>query len=182
MKKYRIFLFAILIVAFTACSKTQKKDYFDIIIGDKKINIQMNKTELSKIYKSYENDSGVVYFFLDSKDRDNSFNATFYPDGKIKTLYSMSETDPVIRFFKNIHLGMSREELSNAISMKPKKNNTDLCLIKFSKDEMKKINYFNQNNKSDAKQYVSLRKKKGTYLEIFIDEGVVAAVRVIRNM
>lgn len=44
----------------------------------------MNKTELSKIYKSYENDSGVVYFFLNSKDRDNSFNATFYADGKIK--------------------------------------------------------------------------------------------------
>lgn len=117
-----------------------------------------------------------------SKDRDNSFNATFYADGKIKTLYNMSETDPIIKFFKNIHLGMSIEELNNSLSIKPKKNNYDLCLIKYSKDEVKKINYFNQNNKSDAKQYVGLRKKKGTYLELFIDEGVVAAVRVIQNL
>lgn len=82
----------------------------------------------------------------------------------------MSETDPIIKFFKNIHLGMSREELNNSLSIKFNKNNYDLCLIKYSKDEVKKINYFNQKNKSDAKQYVGLRKKKGTYLELFIDE------------
>lgn len=34
---------------------------------------------------------------------------------------------------------MSIEELNNSLSIKPKKNNYDLCLIKYSKDEVKKV-------------------------------------------
>lgn len=182
MKKFCIIFLVISTALLASCSKPNKKDLYDIKIGNKTINLKMSKTELSKIYGSHKNDSGTVYFFLDNKDRDNYFNATFYPNGKIKTLYSMSETTPVIKFLENIYLGMSKKELNDALAMKYEKNDTDLYLIKFTNKEIDKINCFNQHNKKDENKYVNLLKKKGTYLELFVDENVIGAVRVICNL
>lgn len=138
----------ILTIFLVSCSEPHKKGLFDIKIGNKTINLNMDKTELCKLYESHENDAGIVYFFLDNEDKDNNFNATFYSNGKIKTFYTMSQTSPVIRFFKDIHIGMSKDEFYNSLAMKSKK---------------------------DMNRYMNIKKIRGTYIEIFIDHGVVGA-------
>jgi len=142
----------------------------------------MDKTELCKLYESHENDAGIVYFFLDNEDKDNNFNATFYSNGKIKTFYTMSQTSPVIRFFKDIHIGMSKDELYNSLAMKSKKDHSDLYLVKFTNKEIEDISCFNQQNKKDMNRYMNIKKSRGTYIEIFIDHGVVGAARIIQNI
>lgn len=182
MKKLLIILLTMLTIFLTSCSESHKKNLFDVKIGSQTINLSMNKTELCKLYENHENDAGIVYFFLDNKEKDNNFNATFYSDGTIKTFYNMSETTPVIRFFRDIHFGMSKNELYNSLEIKSKKEDADLYLIKFTEKKIEKVDCFKQQNKRDMNQYMRTRESKGTYLELFIDDNTVGSVRIIHNI